>query len=861
MRRGALVLVFIGLLLTGWGTDAQARSRRAAARLPETVFDAALESGFNPEPLRRLLLQVKHPNAKDSRGNSALSYAVMSGDAHLVARLLKRGADPNLATSGGRRPIHWTNFYRDDAWPVVEALLKYGAKPDVRTRDGATPLMLAAEAPNLRIVLGLLSAGADAKARDNAGASVLYYAARSDAPDLIAALLRRGAQVNVASKDGDTPLTRAVVVGNSAAVHLLLAKGARVSWQAMDGIPLFVSAVASGSPSIVRALLQRGADPNVVGVTGQPAIVEAVAGNSVEVVEALLDKGVDPNSAGEDGVTALMQAAMRGNGEIVEALLKRGADPNRKSKEGDTALKLAKKGVFGVDEELVKLLKDAGAENPGLSLREAVEAGDLEDVKSALARGEDPNQKAPVDVFGLFAAMMQRMPSMIGAEDGDAKPDSEKLMKTLVEEGLPILYLAINKAGDDPSIVGALVAKGALVDVSDPFGNTPLHTAAVSGSAELVELLVKAGARPEARDQAGNTALHSAVVGRNLPAVQKLLGLGVDREAKSKIGLTALHLALTPIREDEEILADLVTALVEAGANPNSAGPGRITPLMLLVMRPFTGGGGGEEVQPEAPAPAGSDADKALAVIRKQSRKMVQEAVQGLADGKPAEVDPKLQKAGEKLLEALPDKATGKLAQLGEKLVEALSRPTWSPLEASAYLLSKGADPNAVAEEGHTVASAAIYASTERGAPDSAMLRLLTSRGMKLNALASEKMSPLTLAAVGGDAALVNTLLWLGADPNFAEGVPALHAAVYADDPEIMRLLLRRGANPNRAFEGATPLFLAASDGDPDRVRMLLARGANPNTPSSEGVTPLRAAANERNNQVIAVLKRAGARK
>jgi len=859
-----MILAVVGLLLAAWGGDAQARSRRSSApRLPETVFDAALESGFDPGPLRRLLLQVRHPNAKDSRGNSALSYAVMSGDADLVSRLLQRGADPNLVTSAGRRPIHWVNFYREDTWPVVDVLLKRGAKPDVRNNDGATPLMLAAEAPSVRAALKLLSAGADASARDKSGTSVLYYATRTDAPELVRALLRRGAQVNVANKDGETPLGRAVTVGASETVHLLLASGARIRWEGDHGIPLFASAVVSGSPAIVRTLLARGANPYVVGVTGQPALVEAVSGGSEAVIELLLGKGVDPNSAGKDGVTALMQAATAGNTDIARVLLKHGADPNRKSAEGATALQLAKKAVFGADEELVKLLKDAGGTAPPLTLREAVDSESLEEVQAALARGDDPNQKTPVDLFGLFGAMLQRAPAMVGlgdaGEDGDEKdPETERLMKALTEEGLPLIFHAITKANDDPAILAALIAKGAAVDITDPLGTTPLHAAATSGSAEVVDLLVKSGARLDARDRAGTTPLHAALFGRNLVTTRKLLALKADLNAKTKVGLTPLHLALTPIQEDEEILSDLVTTLLDAGADPNSAGPGGITPLMLLVVRPVAEEGG--EKEPPAPAAPLSDTDKALAVMRKQGRKMVQEALNSANGTKPAQVDPKLAKAGEKLVEALPEKAVGKLAELGEKLAEAANRPTWTRMEAIEYLLSKGADTNAVAQEGHTVASAAVYTSAERGTPDVELLRLLVARGMKLNALASEKMSPLTLSVLSGDPRLVDVLLTLGADPNFAEGVPALHAAA-TEDSALVRILLRRGAQVDREFEGVTPLYLAAQGGDVEAVRMLLARGADPNRLSQAGVSPLRAAADNRHNAVIAILKRAGARK
>src|SRR4029079_5524185 len=72
--------------------------------------------------------------------------------------------------------------------------------------------------------------------------------------------------------------------------------------------------------------------------------------------------------------------------------------------------------------------------------------------------------------------------------------------------------------------------------------------------------------------------------------------------------------------------------------------------------------------------------------------------------------------------------------------------------------------------------------------------------------------TPLMIAALYGDAALVKTLLDAGADPAIANdvGATALHWA--AGDLEKVRLLLEHGADADaRSDQGRTPLLAAAA--------------------------------------------------
>jgi ankyrin repeat protein len=107
--------------------------------------------------------------------------------------------------------------------------------------------------------------------------------------------------------------------------------------------------------------------------------------------------------------------------------------------------------------------------------------------------------------------------------------------------------------------------------------------------------------------------------------------------------------------------------------------------------------------------------------------------------------------------------------------------------------------------------------------------------------------SPLIHAARTGALDTITRLLDAGADVNLPgptgddwDATPLQHA-ILARQPGAVRLLLERGADPNRVADpkAPTPLVLAAGDTDPTFVNLLLAHGADPTIESESGVTPL----------------------
>ena len=145
---------------------------------------------------------------------------------------------------------------------------------------------------------------------------------------------------------------------------------------------------------------------------------------------------------------------------------------------------------------------------------------------------------------------------------------------------------------------------------------------------------------------------------------------------------------------------------------------------------------------------------------------------------------------------------------------------------------------------------------------DLASLRLLVNDRADVNARQADGMTALHWAVYHGSLQATRMLLAAGAEVGATNqyGVPPLSLACQGGNAGIVEHLLEHGADPNATLRGGeTALMTAARTGRPGTVGALLKRGAEVNARERTGQTALMWAAAEGHVEVVELLVQAGA--
>ncbi|KAL8993464.1 MAG: hypothetical protein Q9169_006320 [Polycauliona sp. 2 TL-2023] len=271
------------------------------------------EGGPSPKPEVQLLnacrkghwtavreLLTSHPtiaaNRQDHFGPGAIHYAAEHAEPDMLLKLLERGADPNLVTTGTSYSALFIASGRGRL-ENMGSLLKYNAHIEHRGPAGYTPLLEAIYQKQYSAVSLLLDAGADLEVKTDDGSSALHLAISGGSMEILTALLDRG--INPGSEDnfGTTPLHLACEQGLEFQVEEIL-KAEHPSTASLNlespslGTPLYI-VTEKGHTNIIVKLLDAGANIDQTGpgnLLGS-ALMEASANDNVELVKIFLARG------------------------------------------------------------------------------------------------------------------------------------------------------------------------------------------------------------------------------------------------------------------------------------------------------------------------------------------------------------------------------------------------------------------------------------------------------------------------------------------------------------------------------------------------------------------------------------------
>jgi ankyrin repeat protein len=452
--------------------------------------------------------------AAGAAAQGTLVDAARNGDRATTVALLAERADPNQTEADGTTPLHWA-VHHDDA-ELVARLLAAGANVAVANDYGATPMSEAAVMANPAVLAALLDAGADVDSPNADGQTSLMVVARGGNTAAARLLLERGADVNAReSRKGQTPLMWAVAQSHPAMVELLLAHGAEVDAR---------STVNEWERMVTAEPRQK----NLMSGGFTPLLYAARQG-CLDCARKLVAAGAAIDLTDPDGVTPLLSALLNAHFDTAKYLLEMGANVNKWDFWGRTPLYAA------VD---FNTLPHGGRpDRPSLDDTTALAMIDI-----LLAAGANPN--AQLKLFPPYRSLrMDR-----GAD-------------AILEIGTTPLLRAAR--GADVPAIERLVAAGALVDLPQREGYTPLMVAVGAGASsvdtrgkfrtalealETAAALLEAGAALDQTDARGRTALHYAAAAGYTDAALLLVEHGASLTAVDADGVTPIDAANGKLR-------------------------------------------------------------------------------------------------------------------------------------------------------------------------------------------------------------------------------------------------------------------------------------------------------------------------
>ena len=341
----------------------------------------------------------------------------------------------------------------------------------------------------------------------------------------------------------------------------------------------------------VTDLLRAGANPNAdLGHYNSDSspLGAAIWHSKVQTVKLLLKAGANPNQMNSNGgmpLFSLCSYVIGGDSfeQLLEPLIQAGANVNATTATGEVLIGQ----IAGQDVDHAKLLLKSGAKPHISILEETARRGNLQSFDWGLSLGLDPKHLSQkVQTLFHFTAESHHYYGN--------RPASErtKLWDRLLELGVD--PLKIDDEGFSPLHLAAQSFNAALVewlinqkaDVNDRThtGATPLILTMAGGDfAENALPLIRAGADLDAKDDAGKDALAHAREAKNWAMVTGLLTEGAKIDKPGELALeaakTAAELEITSGR-----LFSILSPILSTGLNPNVQDTDG-TPLLTWAAR------------------------------------------------------------------------------------------------------------------------------------------------------------------------------------------------------------------------------------------------------------------------------------
>lgn len=503
----------------------------------ELALDSAIDDGDSAKMTDLLAKGVLVHAINEHDGNTRVHQASALGHAEVVEVLIKHGVNPSVLNKEGLAAIHLAA--QDDKANVIEVMAQLNCDINIPTRDDQlTPLHIAAKQGHVESIKQLHVEGAYLDAVSIYGETPLHLAIQSGHLPVINELIERGAALDAVTYYGDNPIHLAIkYVQSSSVLDKLIQSVDDLSRVDFDGLAPIHLAAKYGQLETLRFFKR--------------LLINHVDGDNSQLWRLYDSQGNSP----------LHLAALHHHTLAAKWLLQNDLQLiDNTNNQGQKPLDLAQ------DSAMIKILKANQPTQQGqMSLFEAIEQKDLNEVKSLLANGALVDiyqastnytpmhlavQLGDVDIMQVLAQYdaidqihqstnVDRMQPLHLAslykqkeavrwliqQGADIKftdqsnrtpmdlapdPDIRSLLVSNCKNAEGVRPLAAAIAQHDEQKARELIDNGAMMDFTDDQGNTALHQAIEHGCEQLAGFMVRSGCEVDSQNKQGDTPLNIA---------------------------------------------------------------------------------------------------------------------------------------------------------------------------------------------------------------------------------------------------------------------------------------------------------------------------------------------------------------
>ncbi|MDR9859062.1 ankyrin repeat domain-containing protein [Treponema socranskii] len=464
-----------------------------------TPLHTAIIVGAQIEQIRYLVSLTDDINARNKDGNNALYLAVERNNKKIGELLLAKNADIFSTNNANDSPLHLALKKGGDTqgWLITSRTIS------ATDGSGNTALHYAVEWGLKAAVVSLIEKGANPEAKNANGETPLFSAAKTNDPAMIALIVKGGSSIKVRDNFGSSPLHTAVRWDADASVRELVQLGIDVNAQNVAGKSALSEAVLAGKLSTAKLLIDSGADINASDNTGRTILIDAIKGQNTGVISMLLSNKANPQIQEINGRNAYHEAVLTGDARIIALVRDAGGKALSRDKNGNTPFSLAFDKSDGIVKTVLgndRTITDSDGNTPFHIIVQA---------------------KGPLRILSLLASLGYPFdtrnaegmtPLGYAVENND-----ENYARILLQNGANP-FSSIDKKGRNAATIALASEERILADIakyagtkSDIQGNTLLHYAARTASADTIRKLLAYGLDANAKNISGETPYMTAL--------------------------------------------------------------------------------------------------------------------------------------------------------------------------------------------------------------------------------------------------------------------------------------------------------------------------------------------------------------